>query len=65
MKIGVCTTPWLSLTRPRRAGHAVVSVLSSLNSSMVILYQFADALRGEQHGVAVAEEAVFCAIACA
>jgi hypothetical protein len=50
-----------SVSRGRGGFGQPLSVLSSLNSSMVLLYLHA--LGGQQHGIAIAEEAVFIAIA--
>src|SRR5688500_12346685 len=55
MKIGVSTTPWFSVRRPRRAWP---SVASSSNWSMRRLSVSAVVAPFEQHRVAVAEEAV-------
>src|SRR4029453_16997862 len=46
MKMGVSTTPWLRVRRPRRAWP---SVLSSVNSSMGSV---------EEHRIAITEEAI-------
>src|SRR5437879_4774406 len=59
MKIGVSITPWFSVSRPRRADvRPLWSVLSNLKSSMVVGLVGQVYLVSEQHGIAVAEEAV-------
>src|SRR4051812_13265721 len=49
MKMGVCTTPWFSVRRPRRAWPSVARMSNWSMSGVPAL---------QQHGVAVAEEAV-------